>query len=55
MSGYKLAAQHNTHISIEELDVQMPNQPIHIKLDYIRCLLRVSDPDLLLNFSILIL
>ena len=55
MSGYKLAAQHNTHISIEELDVQMPKQPIHIKLDYIRCLLRVSDPDLLLNFSILIL
>ena len=54
MSGYSL--QRNiTHISIEELDVQMPNQPIHIKLDYIRCLLRVSDPDLLLNFSILIL
>jgi hypothetical protein len=54
---YQYAVSAGTNVSIEALDVQMPNHPVHVRMDFIRCLLAVTDANdekSVLNFSMLV-
>lgn len=58
VSDYSTAIQRGTLVTMESLDVQMPNAPVRVKMDFIRVLLYVTDRDgdqRVLNFSSLVL
>lgn len=57
IKDYSEAPMRGTLCTTETLNVQMPNQPTRVKMDFIRCLLRVTSTDdksYILNFSFLI-
>ena len=57
LSDYKVAHDRGMLTTVESLNVQMPNHPVRVKMDFIRCLLSVRDADsqeVILNFSILV-
>lgn len=54
---YRTAAQRGMLVTVETLDVQMPNHPVRVKMDFVRCLLCVQDAEgdkSVLNFSLLV-
>ncbi|MBO9451466.1 hypothetical protein J7426_14425 [Tropicibacter sp. R16_0] len=57
LKAYRTAGEDGTLTTLETLDVQMPNHPVRVKMDFIRTLLRVADKDnkaSILNFSFLV-
>jgi len=57
LADYSEACQRGSLTTVESLDVQMPNHPVRVKMDFVRCLLHVSgadDDQAILNFSLLI-
>jgi len=57
LRDYREALNRGTLVTLESLDVQMPNRPIRVKIDFMRCLLGVQDQageHSLLNFSLLV-
>lgn len=58
LSDYRVAQSKGTFTTVESLDIQMPNLPVRVKMDFIRCLLSVTDVNKtrsILNFSLLII
>ena len=58
ITDYSLATDRGSLVSSETLDVQMPNKPVRVRMDFLRTLLRVSDSEgatSILNFSILVI
>ncbi|MDV4167786.1 hypothetical protein [Rhodovulum sp. FJ3] len=57
VDDYRTASRNGTLCTLETLDVQMPNHPTRVRMDFIRCLVGVqgaeSDP-VVLNFSMLV-
>ena len=45
MHDYREASSRGTLVTLEERDIRMPSKPIKVKMDYIRTLLRVEDPN----------
>ncbi len=57
IQDYRNAMQRGTLVTVETLDIQMPNHPVRVKMDFIRVLLAVKDAasnQTLLNFSLLV-
>jgi hypothetical protein len=57
LTDYHTANNLGALTTLETLDVQMPNHPVRVKMDFIRTLLRVADKDnnaSILNFSFLV-
>lgn len=57
LQDYRLAAARGSLCSIEALNIQMPNMPVRVKMDYVRALLCVTGADdqrSIVNFSTLI-
>lgn len=58
VADYSSTLTSGPRVSLESLDVQMPNQPIRVKMEFIRVLLPVKCSDgasLILNFSLLVI
>ncbi|SMP32030.1 hypothetical protein [Shimia sagamensis] len=54
---YAKASKLGTLTTIENLSIQMPNQPVKVRMEFLRCLLHVEDAEgtkTILNFSLLI-
>lgn len=57
VDDYRTAHDRGSMTTVESLDIQMPNLPVRVKMDFIRCLLAVTDAqkrDTILNYSLLI-
>lgn len=57
IEDYRTAHDRGSLTTVESLDIQMPNLPVRVKMDFIRCLLAVTDAqkrETILNYSLLI-
>jgi len=58
LDDYRRTIENGTFVSLEALDIPMPNRPVKVKMEFIRVLLSVHDAEgdhTLLNFSFLVI
>ncbi|WP_238368260.1 hypothetical protein [Mesobacterium pallidum] len=57
VTDYAMAGHRGTLVTLEALDVQMPNKPVRVRIEFVRTLLCVQDVTgnrSILNFSLLV-